>query len=163
MKQNWIINQNSSRTSHFLFTTDVARHFLVTTLGKRNQFLLMMVQDYFRKTILDGFVLNSGKIWVKGFVELFAISTDLVWKSPPSKKCWGYFLIRQFMDTHHFMPLFRTKFNAIQNSVQREIERNQNLITNIGRCHWLDWRKNAEKYCAEGKEYLLAFIFLVLG
>ena len=30
--------------------------------GKRNQLLLIMVQDYFRKTILDGFVLNSGKI-----------------------------------------------------------------------------------------------------
>ena len=34
-------------------------------------------------------------------------------KIPPSKKCWGYFLIGQFMGTHQFARLFHTKFNAI--------------------------------------------------
>ena len=35
-------------------------------------------------------------------------------KIPPSKKCWGYFLIGQFMGSHQFAArLFSTKFNAI--------------------------------------------------
>ena len=34
--KNWIIKKKSSRTSHFLFTTDVPRHFLVTTLRKQS-------------------------------------------------------------------------------------------------------------------------------
>ena len=110
-KWNWIIKKKLFRTSHFLFTTDVP--FLSQFSESETssyQWWCKIISEWPYLMILYSMVEKDKRSFL---LKLFAISPDLVWKSPPSKKCWGYFLIRQFMDTHHYTPLFRTKFNAI--------------------------------------------------